>query len=634
MGSFFNVRPKYKKIDKTNTKLNVFMYDPQYFIEIITNLDRHTEEEEEFEEIEIYTHKYFGIKFYRFQNDLTRDKINQIKGLIKNKYDKSEHQNLIIYIEKPNNNHYRDSNFDLIKEISKLNSEEHPLFLFIHYYNISKRAYINYLKRLYKKSIIYNKIDEYSFTVFQYEENNFKTKLFNEIWDAISYYNQIPYITFPTLDQNIIDYTPKLINLYTINLLLVGDSGAGKSTCINILKGKKIAYESPDSMNKTIQINEYFVEHSFNRENRQIKLGLKLIDTLGFSQENIEKEQLLEYTKNIYYEGIKNKDKIHIILYLIDAGNVNRLLTKVQIDFIESIMNEDKDIKILFIINKSKKPLYDDNGNIIESEAKRTFKRTIKKSFNNNINLYNRLIENDESNIIELNFKYNNYTNTESFGVKNLIHKLYSLFSRFKVNIEQLNEIEENNNDLIFRTVNNSFFLNDIKTIKDAFTKVYNKARILLTSALIMSSIISYSPVPFVDNIVVLTLDITLIVSIASLFGKKINTNDARQILRSFFNIEGGFKILKTIGYSLKLIDLAGDGLKFIPIIGTLVGGVISNVGNSGEVYFVYKQTIDYYQKLTMEEQNIKQLLIKLGNYYNDNIDGLMEFYNNFDDDV
>ena len=110
---------------------------------------------------------------------------------------------------------------------------------------------------------------------------------------------------------------------------MVGDSGAGKSTCINILKGKKIAYESPDSMNKTIQINEYLVEHLFNRENRQIKLGLKLIDTLGFSQENIEKEKLLQYTKNIYYEGIKNKDKIHILLYLVDAGKVDRLLTKV-----------------------------------------------------------------------------------------------------------------------------------------------------------------------------------------------------------------------------------------------------------------------------------------------------------------
>ena len=631
MGSFFDVRPKYKTIDKTNTKLNIFMYDPQYEIEKITNLERQREEESE--EFEIYLHKYFGIKFYRLKNDLTKDRINQIKGLIKYKYDSSEHQNLIIYIENNNNILYRHSSFHLLKEISKLYPEEHPLFLFIHYSNTSKRDYINYLNHLYTKSKIYNKIDEYSFSVFQYEERNFKNKLFNEIWDAISYYNQIPYITFPILDQNTLGYTPEINNLYTINLLLVGDSGAGKSTCINILKGKKIAYESPDSMNKTIQINEYLVEHLFNRGERQIKLGLKLIDTLGFSQENIEKEKLLEYTKNIYYEGIKNKDKIHIILYLVDAGKVDRCLTKVQIDFLESIMNEDKDIKIIFIINKSKKPLYDDCGNIIESKVKRTFKRTIKNSFKD-INIYNRLIENDESNIEELNFKYNNYTNTESFGVKHLIHKLYSTFSRFRIDIEQLNEIEKNNNELIFRVVNNSFFLNDIKSIQDAYIKAYNKARILLTSALIMSSIISYVPTPFVDNIVLLALDSSLIISIASLFGKKITTKDAKDILRLIMYRQNRFNFIKTIGYSIRVIDLIGDGVKFIPIIGTIVGGVISNIANSGEVYFVYKNTIDYYQKLTIEEQNIKELFIKLGNFYNDNIDGLKEFYNSFDDGI
>ena len=149
-----------------------------------------------------------------------------------------------------------------------------------------------------------------------------------------------------------------------------------------------------------------------------------------------------------------------------------------------------------------------------------------------------------------------------------------------------------------------------------------------------MSSIISFTPVPFVDNIAIFALDITLIISIASLFGTKITVQDAKQILHSFINVSNGFNILKTIGYSLKIIDLVGDGVKFIPIIGTIVGGVISNVANSAEVYFVYKHTIDYYQKKIMKEQNIKQLLIKLGNYYNDNIDGLMEFYNNFDEDA
>lgn len=87
------------------------------------------------------------------------------------------------------------------------------------------------------------------------------------------------------------------------------------SKTFNIIKGKKIAYESHTSYEKTVQINEYLIEHLFNNNNRQIKLGLKLIDTLGFSTENIEKEKLLKYVKNVYYEG--KKTKIKFMFYFI-----------------------------------------------------------------------------------------------------------------------------------------------------------------------------------------------------------------------------------------------------------------------------------------------------------------------------
>ena len=81
-----------------------------------------------------------------------------------------------------------------------------------------------------------------------------------------------------------------------------------------------------------------------------------------------------------------------------------------------------------------------------------------------------------------------------------------------------------------------------------------------------MSSIISYTPVPFVDNILVLALYISLIISIASLFGKKITTKDAKDILRSIISNQNIFNFIKTIGYSLRVLDLIGDGVKFIPI--------------------------------------------------------------------
>ena len=122
----------------------------------------------------------------------------------------------------------------------------------------------------------------------------------------------------------------------------------------------------------------------------------------------------MNYTKEVYYEGVRNKDKIHVLLYFVNADNVGRLLTPVQIDFLNFIMNEDRDLKIIFLINKSLLPKKDKNGHIIESEEKRIFKKTINNSFKNKSTL-SRLIQKDESNIIELNLKYNERTNTKPF---------------------------------------------------------------------------------------------------------------------------------------------------------------------------------------------------------------------------
>ena len=278
------------------------MYDPQKDINKLTLLDRLNEEEKRIKGFKIYKHKYFSIKFYSLSKDLTFQKISQIKNLIEEKISKGENQNLVIYIEQMKNNYNKQEKtyYNLIKEISKINPEDQPLLLFIHHDNdIIKKNYIDYLDRLNKEDEnIYKKIDKYSLTVLRYEEYNFKNVISNEIWDAVSFYNQIPYLTFPSLESedfnsNDINHKKFSNNLYTLNILLVGDSGAGKSTFINIIKGKKIAYESTTSEKKTVQINEYLIENFFNNNSREIKLWLKLIDTLGFSTENIEKEKLL-----------------------------------------------------------------------------------------------------------------------------------------------------------------------------------------------------------------------------------------------------------------------------------------------------------------------------------------------------
>ena len=152
--------------------------------------------------------------------------------------------------------------------------------------------------------------------------------------------------------------------------------------------------------------------------------------------------------------------------------------------------------------------------------------------------------------------------------------------------------------------------------------------------SLITASVVSYSPIPFVDNAVILSLDISIILMISNLFGFKITKENAKGILKTLLvGNNKKFLALRFAGYSLRIIDLIGDGIKFIPIIGTLAGGAISSIGNAGEVYFIYNQTIKYYINKITEEQCFAEILIKLSSYYNDNIKGLKEFYNNFKED-
>ena len=95
--------------------------------------------------------------------------------------------------------------------------------------------------------------------------------------------------------------------------------------------------------------------------------------------------------------------------------------------------------------------------------------------------------------IIELNLKYNERTNTEPFGIKNFINKLYLLFRNNYINFGEKSQISQY--DLY-----NCFFLKDLKSSEDILIKIKKKSGVILNSYLLLASVISYSPIPFLDN--------------------------------------------------------------------------------------------------------------------------------------
>ena len=126
------------------------------------------------------------------------------------------------------------------------------------------------------------------------------------------------------------------------------------------------------------------------------------------------------------------------------------------------------------------------------------------------------------------------------------MHKLFLLFRQYYIKNENLTPSNTYNNNI------NSFFLNDIKDIK----KIFNQTKKILNISLITASIVSYSPVPLIDNAVILSLDIYIVLMISNIFGFNITKENSKAILKSLLiGKNNKFMFLRFTGYALKLVD-------------------------------------------------------------------------------
>jgi ribosome biogenesis GTPase A len=110
--------------------------------------------------------------------------------------------------------------------------------------------------------------DQLNISNFLYNANNFTNKLINVLWQCTIYFNQIPSMYLPMTEENgtLEIKIQKFPN--TLNLLLVGENGTGKSSLINILNNGKTAFESDIGIFKTNKINEYLITYEESEINK------------------------------------------------------------------------------------------------------------------------------------------------------------------------------------------------------------------------------------------------------------------------------------------------------------------------------------------------------------------------------
>ena len=187
--------------------------------------------------------------------------------------------------------------------------------------------------------------------IFVVKENN---KIKHILVSLFNYFNEIDeydQIFVPTYNKS---------ESKTVNILVAGVSGSGKSAFINRILGEKRAFST--GLFKTSKVNEYY-HHG--------DCPLKLIDSGGFQiGTNIELKTVDDYLKKNNLEHKNIDKKIHFIFYLFKSDNK---FEDLEFDIIKSLGSFK--VNIYFIITFNEREEEEMNKKFL----KYSFKDCIKK---------------------------------------------------------------------------------------------------------------------------------------------------------------------------------------------------------------------------------------------------------------
>ena len=479
-------------------------------------------------------------------------------------------------------------------------------------------------------------------------EEDLIKKIEKELWEIDCYYNERVLDngkpSYNLLEEE--DYSPKI----SINILLTGISGSGKSTFINIINNSLIALENDDKESVTKRISEY----NIYLDNKNTKNGfIKFIDTPGFncqlnSKKNIDLNQINKNILNLIKE-YKNKnsfDNIHFVLFFLNQGS---RLSGIE-EILKSFANEN--YYILFIINRLP------NDNKIKSKEIKSISKFLK----------NLSLEVDEKNIIACNIIHTG-DNNKGYGINKIFNRIYDILkekNNIFFNNSFLNDMEKCNNNMI-EILNNqhkntnefekylgeSIILkkelaemnqlfekyigeeNRIETGKKNAENQINKYRAfgILSATL---------PIPYTDFLLIPTLQAKLIINIINGFNISILELDKDDFI-DFLKVGGGREVahLGINKMSKKCFENTAKGClvksvkdffqflikylakeqgnktisessKGIPLIGYFVGGTIGSILNYKSIDYLGKRTIEFCEQYSRKIGSLDSIIKRI----------------------
>lgn len=380
------------------------------------------------------------------------------------------------------------------------------------------------------------------------------------LWDKCCYYNQLGNsITLPNFNKM---KTKEIKYIHSFNFFVIGKTGVGKSTFVNILSGGLVALER-GGKNVTVGIKKY----------RCLNAPIYIYDTEGFSS---GKE--LENTKKNIFETLselnKTKQAIHGIFYLFN-GQSKRTFDDNEEKLITELFS--KGIDIYFLINFMSKK----KNNI---RTKEIFIEENQFRFNNPN--FNKLFE---ENLFIVNIKNEDF---ECYGLDTVFDTIYEKFKNGKIDLDAVKNLKDDNAK-IFPLLKNSVFFKNIYSSDDVLAYIKTICTYEVLTAATLSGIAGGLDVfPFTDIPIIYGIEILMIISISSTFGVKMDEKKAKELL-------------KTLGVSLGTTGALGvvcyfiaTALKLIPGVGTIIGGIINASVASAGAFSIGKLCIEYFSKI------------------------------------